>query len=142
MTRSTLLSRRPPRSWRFSLLILALLLAAGCDNEDDDAPAISWLAVRPHEDRGVCTGCHVRLTQGGTRIPQITSAARMPHDERGVCSNCHTIALGGAGLRIGQQVNAVVPQTGAFSPQAGIVPPPLSGTGAAAQPGSQGPVSF
>ena len=84
---------RAPRS--ILALALPLLALGACEgDDDDDAPAIVWTAVRPHEDRGECTRCHLRLDLNGNPVPEIPSWARMPHADRGVCTNCHRITRG------------------------------------------------
>lgn len=47
-----------------------------------------------HQDRGVCTGCHLVVSSRGTPVPQISARAVAPHEVRGVCTNCHAIAVG------------------------------------------------
>ena len=77
-----------------SALWLLLLSASGCEMDDDAPPILFWVS-RPHEDRGECTDCHVRVNAAGVPLPSITSASRMPHLERGVCTNCHRVRVPG-----------------------------------------------
>ena len=81
-----------------ALFVVPLLALSACEEEEDDAPAILWTAMRPHADRGECTRCHLRLDSNGNPVPMIPSWARMPHADRGVCTNCHLISRGDNGL--------------------------------------------
>lgn len=111
----------------FALCALLITGAAACELGEEEAPAISWTAMRPHRDEGACTHCHTRLDLRGNPIPTITSASRMPHMDRGVCSNCHRIEVGHtsgalapvAGLRSlpsGVQTQGSLPTQGQLAP--------------------------
>jgi len=77
-------------------LALALGSVTGCEGHlgDDEGPLITTDDLRPHGDRGACTGCHIVSRGPGAlarSAPLIGAHQARPHPDRGACTGCHAV---------------------------------------------------